>query len=147
MPSNHDTASTSSTGVGRRIELSQAGRTFLVEAKATQQSARLSELALIELGGLHRGTLSIQASQTIASYWLPPFLVAFKAAYPDIMLVMHEGNSAAVAKAVLEGAADLGFVEGTIDDAALATTPLPWIAWSSCPIIPLRTSTKCHSAT
>ncbi len=40
------------------------------------------------------------------------------------MLVMHEGNSAAVAKAVLEGAADLGSVEGTINDAALATTPL-----------------------
>jgi len=110
--------------VGRRIELSQAGRTFLVEAKATQQSARLSELALIELGGLHRGTLTIQASQTIASYWLPPFLVAFKAAHPDIVLVMHEGNSAAVAKAVLEGAADLGFVEGTIVDAALANNPV-----------------------
>src|ERR1700733_4140401 len=68
--------------IGRRIELSQTGRLFLVEAKATQRSARLAELALTELGGLQRGTLTIQASQTIASYWLPPFLVGFGAAHP-----------------------------------------------------------------
>ena len=110
--------------VGRRIELSQAGRTFLVEAKATQRSARLSELALIELGGLRRGRLTIQASQTIASYWLPPFLVAYRAAHPDIALVLHEGNSADVARAVVDGTADLGFAEGDIDDAALGVVPV-----------------------
>ena len=110
--------------VGRRIELSQAGRTFLAEAKATQQSARLSELALIELGGLRRGTLTIQASQTIASYWLPPFLVAYRAAHPDIALVLHEGNSADVARAVVDGTADLGFAEGDIADANLAVVPV-----------------------
>ena len=110
--------------VGRRIELSQAGRIFLVEARATQQSARLSELALIELGGLRRGTLTIQASQTIASYWLPPFLVAYRAAHPDIALVLHEGNSADVATAVGDGAADLGFAEGDVDDATLSVVPV-----------------------
>ena len=110
--------------VGRRIELSQAGRTFLAEAKATQQSARLSELALIELGGLRRGTLTIQASQTIASYWLPPFLVAYRVVHPDIALVLHEGNSADVAKAIVDGTADLGFAEGDIAAAGLAVVPV-----------------------
>ena len=105
--------------VGRRIELSAAGRMFLVEAKATQQSAKSTELALTELGGMRRGTLTIQASQTIASYWLPPFLVAFQAAYPAIDVILHESNSAGVAKAVLDGTADLGFAEGDIEDCAL----------------------------
>ncbi|GAB1715898.1 MAG: LysR family transcriptional regulator [Nitrobacter sp.] len=105
--------------IGRRIELSQTGRSFLLEAKATQQSAALAERALIELGGLQRGTLTIQASQTIASYWLPPFLVGFKAAHPAIGVTLHEGNSADVAAAVLDGTADLGFAEGAIDDPAL----------------------------
>ncbi len=45
--------------IGRRIELSQTGRLFLLEAKATQRSARLAELALTELGGLQRGMLTI----------------------------------------------------------------------------------------
>ncbi|MDE2332900.1 MAG: LysR family transcriptional regulator [Bradyrhizobium sp.] len=105
--------------IGRRIELSQTGRLFLLEAKATQQSAALAERALIELGGLQRGTLTIQASQTIASYWLPSFLVGFKAAHPAIGVTLREGNSADVATAVLDGTADLGFAEGGIDDPAL----------------------------
>jgi DNA-binding transcriptional LysR family regulator len=105
--------------IGRRIELSQTGRLFLVEAKATQRSARLAELALTELGGLQRGTLTIQASQTIASYWLPPFLVGFGAAHPAIGMVLREGNSADVATAILDGSADLGFAEGEIEDPAL----------------------------
>ena len=105
--------------IGRRIELSQTGRLFLQEAKATQASAQLAELALTELGGLQRGELTIQASQTIASYWLPPYLVAFKSAYPAITVALREGNSLDVATAVRNGAADIGFAEGALDDTAL----------------------------
>lgn len=106
--------------VGRRIELSETGRVFLGEAEATLASARTAELALAELAGLKRGILTIQASQTIASYWLPPFLVAFKRAYPAIDVVLREGNSTGVTQAVLAGTADLGFLEGRIDEPALA---------------------------
>ena len=110
--------------IGRRIELSQAGRLFLVEAKAAQRCAHLAEQALSELGGLQRGALTIQASQTIASYWLPPFLVRFKAAHPPITIALREGNSADVAAAVLDGGADIGFAEGAIDDPALILVPV-----------------------
>jgi hypothetical protein len=34
-------------------------------------------LALAEPGGIKRGTLTIQAGQTIANYWLLQFLVRF----------------------------------------------------------------------
>ena len=105
--------------VGRRIELSETGRLFLLEAKATQASAQLAELALTELGGLRRGSLTIQASQTIASYWLPPYLVAFKAAHPAVAVTLRDGNSLDVAEAVRDGGADMGFAEGDIDDPAL----------------------------
>ncbi|HEV7814813.1 MAG TPA: LysR substrate-binding domain-containing protein [Janthinobacterium sp.] len=106
--------------VGRRIETSEAGRIFLTEARATLASARAAELTLAELGGLKRGTLSIHASQTIASYWLPPLLVRFRQAYPHIELLLAIGNTQQVAQAVVDGAADLGFIEGHIDEAALA---------------------------
>lgn len=105
--------------IGRRIELSQTGRLFLQEARATRASAELAELVLTELGGLQRGTLTIQASQTIASYWLPPYLVAFRAAYPAVTVSLREGNSLDVANAIRHGAADIGFAEGIIDDPAL----------------------------
>lgn len=105
--------------VGRRIELNADGRVFLGEAKAVLARAAAAELALSELSGLKRGTLTVQASQTIASYWLPARLVAFRKAYPSIDVNLSIGNTAQVAKAVADGAAELGFVEGRIDDPTL----------------------------
>jgi len=58
--------------VGRRIELTEAGQVFLTEARAVLAHVEVAELALSEFGNLERGTLSIQASQTIAGYWLRP---------------------------------------------------------------------------
>ncbi|MBE7203843.1 MAG: LysR family transcriptional regulator [Parafilimonas terrae] len=105
--------------VGRNIVLTEAGTLFLQEARAVLARSQAAERVLAELGGLRRGTLTIQASQTIASYWLPRHLVAFRRAYPGIDIHLRVGNTAEVAKAVHDGAADLGFVEGRIDDPAL----------------------------
>jgi DNA-binding transcriptional LysR family regulator len=106
--------------VGRRIELTEAGRIFLVEAKATLARAEAAELALSELGGAMRGTLTIEASQTIASYWLPPALVRFRTAYPAVGIRLGVGNTETVRRAVHDGAAEIGFIEGHIDDPALS---------------------------
>ena len=106
--------------IGRRIELTEAGRSFLAEARAVLARAAAAELALAELSGLKRGTLSLHASQTIASYWLPRHLVRFRQAYPDITLSVAIGNTAQGARAVLDGAAEMGFVEGAVDEPALA---------------------------
>src|SRR5215468_5034327 len=72
--------------VGRRVELTDAGRLFLDEARAVLARARAAELALSEIAGLERGALTIYASQTIASYWLPPRLVSFRRAHPRITI-------------------------------------------------------------
>lgn len=110
--------------VGRRIELTEAGSLFLEEARAVLARAEAAEFVISELGGLKRGTLSIRASQTISSYWLPPHLVRFHRAYPDIRLRIGIGNTAQVAKAVLDGTTELGFVEGAIDDPAFSFEPV-----------------------
>ena len=108
--------------VGRRIELNEAGRIFLTEARATLASARTAELALSELGGLKRGLLTIEASQTIANYWLPPLLVAFRKKYPQIEIRLNVGNTHNVTEAVVAGTADLGFIEGHINEEMLTIT-------------------------
>ena len=110
--------------VGRRIELSAEGRAFLVEARATLARVRAAELMLSEMGGLSRGSLAIHASQTVASYWLPPLLMRFHAAYPGIELNLTIGNTTSVAQAVRDGVAEIGFVEGAVDDGALSVTAL-----------------------
>lgn len=105
--------------VGRGIELTAGGRQFLAEAKAVLARARAAELMLAELAGLKRGTLTIQASQTIAGYWLPARMVDFKRAYPGIEVDLTVGNTEQAAKAVTDGAVELGFLEGIVDDSEL----------------------------
>lgn len=107
--------------VGRHIELTAAGRLFLDEARGVLARAHAAELMLSELGSLGRGTLNVHASQTIASYWLPAQLVRFREAYPRIEVRLAAANTETVARAVLEGSADLGFVEGAVKIPALAS--------------------------
>jgi DNA-binding transcriptional LysR family regulator len=110
--------------VGRRIELTEAGHVFLGEAKAVLARAEAAELALSEFGGLRRGTLSVQASQTISGYWLPRHLVAFRSAYPQIQLRLTIGNTEQAAAAVESGAAEVGFVEGAVESESFVVTPI-----------------------
>ncbi len=100
--------------VGRGIVLTQAGLMFLPEAKAVLARAALAATSLADHTGLRRGHLTLHASQTIASYFLPPILTAFRARYPGISLALAIGNTGQVARAVMEGAAALGFVEGQL---------------------------------
>jgi DNA-binding transcriptional LysR family regulator len=110
--------------IGRRLELTEAGRVLLPEAKTVLAKVSGAEQALAELDGLLRGRLRLWASQTIAGYWLPPFLYRFHAAHPSVTMELHVGNSLQVLRAVLDGAADLGFVEGDIDEPLLVQIPV-----------------------
>ena len=64
------------------------------------------------------------ASQTIAGYWLPPILYRYHVAHPGVVVELHIGNTQQVSRAVLDGAADLGFVEGDVDEPVLAQIPV-----------------------
>jgi DNA-binding transcriptional LysR family regulator len=112
--------------VGRNIVLNAAGALFLQEARAVLARVAAAEGALADLSGLKRGRLSIYASQTIASYWLPSRLVAFGAAHPGIQIDIAIGNTAEVARAVVDGLAELGLVEGEVDDPVLSRQVLDW---------------------
>lgn len=105
--------------VGRRIELTETGRFFLPEARTALAAAAAAEMALIETAGLERGTLRVQASQTIAGYWVPQLLVQFHSRHPGVDLSLAIGNTQSVAQGVLEGVADVGFIEGEVDAPAL----------------------------
>jgi DNA-binding transcriptional LysR family regulator len=108
--------------IGRRIELTEAGRVFLAEARTILAQVERAELALGEFGKLERGTLTVQASQTIAGYWLPRHLAAFHRAHPRIDIRLTIGNTAQVAAAVESGEAELGFVEGAVESAHFVST-------------------------
>lgn len=136
--------------IGRRIVLTEAGKLFLTEARAVLARAAAAEAVLSDLSGLARGSLALMASQTVANYWLPPLIQRFRREHPGITVSLAIGNTETVSAAIHDGAADLGFIEGEIDDPALAITAVaedelvivvpPGHAWSQQPPSPVELS-------
>jgi len=110
--------------VGRGIVLTHTGRTFLTEARAVLARARAAEQVLRDIAGLAIGKLVIAASQTVANYWLPSRLQAFQATHSGIEISVRIANTERVAADVREGIADIGFIEGDVDEGALSTRRL-----------------------
>ncbi|MEG6508139.1 LysR substrate-binding domain-containing protein [Methyloligella sp. 2.7D] len=106
--------------VGRNIALTEAGRLFLVEARGVLARAAAAEQVLADLAGLKRGSLKLAASQTVASYWLPPLMQRYRAENPGISLSLSIGNTASVVAAVQDRSADIGFIEAEIDHPTLS---------------------------
>jgi DNA-binding transcriptional LysR family regulator len=106
--------------VGRGIVLTHTGRAFLPEARAVLARAHNAEQTLRDIAGVRGGKLVVAASQTVANYWLPPRLQAFQAAHSGIDVSIRIGNTERVAADVREGLADIGFIEGDVDDGALS---------------------------
>lgn len=106
--------------VGRRIELTEAGRILIGQAQVILADVHAAEIAMADLSDIRRGTLTVFASQTIASYWLPRRLVEFNSRYPQIDLRTEVGNTAQCTQAIIAGTAELGFVEGSIDEPSVS---------------------------
>ena len=79
--------------IGRRIELTEAGAGFLPAARAVLAQAETARLVLADFAEQPRGRLRVHASQTVASYWLPPFLTRFHDANPRVDLSLTVGNT------------------------------------------------------
>ncbi|MBV9388781.1 MAG: LysR family transcriptional regulator [Chroococcidiopsidaceae cyanobacterium CP_BM_ER_R8_30] len=100
--------------IGRRIELTQAGRTLQQEAQKILIQVELTERGLQELNDLQQGELLLGASQTIGSYWLPYFISKYKQQYPGIRIDCTLGNTQAISTGIVTGLFDLGLVEGAV---------------------------------
>ena len=108
--------------VGRSIELSEIGKSFLPEAQSIVLAAQNAARNLRALGGRTTGKVVIAASQTIANYWLPSRLAKFRGQFPDVLLNVKISNTRGVASALIEKQADIGFVEGPISSDQLSLT-------------------------
>lgn len=107
--------------IGRRLELTDVGNAFLPEAQAVLLRIESAQRILSDLSGLHAGTLRLFASQTVATYWLPPHMARFAAEYPQVKLPLGVGNTAQTLAAILSAEAELGFIEGHVDETDIVT--------------------------
>jgi DNA-binding transcriptional LysR family regulator len=110
--------------VGRGIVLNDVGRALLADARVTLDHAAGLDHLLAGFRGLARGSLRLAASQTVGGYWLPRLLGDFRRRYPGIAVSLDIANSERVAEQVASGEAELGFIEGVIDDPDLLRWPI-----------------------
>ncbi|MGO8739353.1 LysR substrate-binding domain-containing protein [Rhodoblastus sp.] len=108
--------------IGRRVALTQEGRTFLGEARALLVAAQRTEKVLTDIAGLKTGRLNVAASQTTGNYWLPPRLARFAELYPGVAVHLTIGNTHEVAELAVAGEVDLGLVEGAVSDPLLTVS-------------------------
>src|SRR6476469_3601383 len=96
----------------RGSTLTGAGALLADWARAVLQAAQVLDAGIDSLRADRAGRLRVAASQTVAEHLLPGWLVRLAADHPSTAVTLDVGNSARVVAAVLDGQADLGFVEG-----------------------------------
>jgi DNA-binding transcriptional LysR family regulator len=108
---------------GRGVRLTAAGRLLDEYASQIFGLAEAAERALREFVQLERGQLALGAIATVAIYYLPPLLQAFRRRYPKIDLAMTIGATRELVAGVRAGQLELSFVDGPVDDPALHAAP------------------------
>lgn len=102
--------------IGRRVELTDAGRFLVQEGHHLREHVSQLERRLLEFNALKRGVLSIGASFTVGNYWLPPLLKSFHDSHPTIDVHCGLGNAEQVLEGTARGEYDLGFTSGDPGD-------------------------------
>ena len=127
----------------RGTVLTEFGELVASWAAPIIRSAEGLATALATLHAERVGHLQIAASQTVAEYLLPRWLVTLHSNAAHIVPTLSSGNSADVADKVLAGESDIGFVESpsvpaSLDHRTVATDELvlvvaPGHEWISAP--------------
>ncbi|MBL8363532.1 MAG: CysB family HTH-type transcriptional regulator [Rubrivivax sp.] len=81
------------------------------------------------------GTLTIAATHSQARYALPSAVRDFRAAYPQVVLHMHQGSPVQVARMLLDGSADIGVATEALAQYG-ELVALPCYRWTHTIVVP-----------
>lgn len=103
---------------GKGLRLTSAGEELL---RFTVQMLDLHQQSKERLGRQSGGTLSIGTIDSLASYFLPPFLQEIRERYEGLSVRLQTGRETHILKQVKEGELDLGLIlDGEPSDPSLA---------------------------
>jgi DNA-binding transcriptional LysR family regulator len=86
--------------IGKNISLSEAGDVLRGYSRRIFRLLEEADAVMDELRLVRRGTLKIGTTTTYAGHIMPPLLSRFKAQFPMVKVVLHEGSSLDIAKRV-----------------------------------------------
>ncbi|NDU86794.1 MAG: HTH-type transcriptional regulator CysB [Ferrovum sp.] len=99
----------------RVVSITLAGQEILALARRVLLEANNLKTAGKEFSRQKSGQLTIATTHTQARYVLPPVIARFAERYPDVRLVLHQGNPIHVAQEVVAGRADLAIATEGLD--------------------------------
>lgn len=99
--------------VGKRLQLSELGRSLRARAEAVLDQARELERALERRQTV--GRLRIGATLTIGNHLVVPLMARFKREHPGAELTLNVANTEEIARQVANFEIDVGLVEGEIE--------------------------------
>jgi LysR family transcriptional regulator, cys regulon transcriptional activator len=121
---------------GKRIAaLTEPGKAVLGIAERILAEAANLKRAGEEFANEKRGTLTVATTHTQARYALPKAVAAFKKRYPDVRLVLHQGNPTQICEMVAAGEADFAIATESIAEYPELVS-LPCYQWNRCVVVP-----------
>ena len=119
----------------RLVAITEPGKAVVAISERILSEAQNLKRAGEEFANDQLGTLTIAATHTQARYALPKAVAAFKRRYPQVKLVIHQGNPTQICEQVLTGEADL-----CVATKAIAEYPelvsMPVYQWNRCVVVP-----------
>jgi len=82
-----------------------------------------------------QGELTIATTHTQARYALPPVVVKFKEAFPNVRLILHQASPKEIMSMLLEGSADIGVATEALEDNP-EIAAFPYYSWEHAVIVP-----------
>lgn len=123
---------------GKRLTgLTEPGRAILTIAERILAEVANLKRAGQEFANEKLGSLTIATTHTQARYALPKAVAAFKRQYPDVQLVIHQGNPTQICEMVLRGEAEFAIATEQIAEYPELVS-LPCYQWNRCIVVPAR---------
>lgn len=96
--------------VGKRVQLNEAGELLYQYAEKIFDLVNEANEKMRDFKKLMRGTLQIGTTKNYARYIMPSLLTTFQARFPDIRVILDEGNSEDMARSVLDMKNEMAFI-------------------------------------
>lgn len=110
------------TRTGNQLRLTEAGQSLYEHAQAmlTLEQSALADLRRHR--GLETGTLTLGATRTIGTYYIPGLIAQFLSRHPDVDIKVISENTESLERRLLGFELDIAFFEGPIEQSRVLVT-------------------------
>ncbi|HEX2012302.1 MAG TPA: CysB family HTH-type transcriptional regulator, partial [Roseateles sp.] len=119
----------------RLLGLTEPGKELAVIVERMLLDAKNIKRLAEQFSGAEQGRLTIATTHTQARYALPQVVARFKAAFPKVHLVLHQGSPAEIVALLQSGEADIGIATEALQEEEQFLT-FPFYDWHHAVVVP-----------